>query len=510
MNGEKGLVMNMNQNGTVYLVGAGPGDPELLTIKGERLLKECEVVIYDRLATDHLLDLVPKTCEKIYVGKDVGNHAIKQPEINEIIVQKALEGKIVVRLKGGDPFVFGRGGEEILALQEASIPYEVVPGITSAIAAATYAGIPITHRGVSSGFHVITGHTKDQFDQMVDNFETIAKLDGTLVFLMGMSNLSKIVDNLIKNGKDSTTSVAIISNATTNNQVAIKGTLSTIEELVQRNGILAPAVIVIGDVVNLDMKSTIIKSLTGKKVGITGTKGFTKKLSNQLKEEGAMVENLSFLTVKEYDNNIGLKDARENLDQYSWIVFTSTNGVDIFFYNLKENQIDFRKLSKIKFGVVGEGTKSALLNYGFQADFVPEIYSTHELAKGLTKLIKEAEKVLIPRAEKGSEDLTRILSEHSIPFDDVKIYDIEVDKTKRDEVITKLDSLDYITFASASGVDGFFENINNFDCFNTKTTKIVCIGDITAKRLGEYGYKDCIIAKEYSVSGMVDCIIDSI
>lgn len=497
----------MNDKGVVYLVGAGPGDPELLTIKGERLLKECQVVIYDRLVSNALLDLVPKECEKIYVGKEVGIHSRKQPEINEIIVKKALEGKRVVRLKGGDPFVFGRGGEEVLALQEASIPYEVIPGITSAIAAATYAGIPITHRGISRSFHVITGHTNDNDNQLVDNFETLAKLEGTLVFLMGMSNLVVIVEQLCKNGKDINTPVAIISNATTYQQETVKGTLVTIVEIVKESGIKAPAVIVIGDVVRLDMRATINGSLSKTRIGVTGTKKLTDKLATRLREQGADVENLNFLSVKEYDNNVELKEARERLEEYTWIIFTSTNGVDIFFQNLKENQIDYRKLSRIQFAAVGSGTKSALLQHGYIADYVPTTYSTVALANGLVTKLIATDKLLIPRAEKGSEDLTRILLEHSVKFDDVKIYDIEIEKDKYNHIVEQMDSFDYLTFASASGVDGFFCNIGTNHTTNPIKTKIICIGDITAKRLADYGYKDCIVAGDYSVSGIVDSIV---
>ncbi|MGB8453748.1 MAG: uroporphyrinogen-III C-methyltransferase [Anaerocolumna sp.] len=498
----------MNKNGMVYLVGAGPGDPELLTLKGEARLKECEVVIYDRLASDSLIDMVPGDCEKIYVGKVVGNTTLNQEAINQIIVKKALEGKRVVRLKGGDPFVFGRGGEEVLALQKADIPYQVIPGITSAIAAATYAGIPITHRGISRSFHVITGHTMESENQLTDNYEALAKLEGTLVFLMGMGNLSLIIKELCKYGKDINTPVAIVSNGTTGKQKTVKGTLLSIEDKVYEHNIKAPAVIIIGGVAAFDMKATVGGRLSGKRIGVTGTEKLTDKLSVQLRQYGASVENLSFLQVREYKDNAELKKAITNLKDYTWIVFTSTNGVDIFFKKLKENNIDYRNLSGISFAVVGKGTKDALLQYGFIADYIPEIYTTAALAEGLAVLLKEEDNILIPRALKGSKDLTDILSKHSIPFHDVKIYSVEADEEKYNRVISELADFDYITFVSASGVEGFFENpVKNLD-ISLNSSKIVCIGDITAKRLEDYGIVDYIIAREFSVPGMVESILE--
>ncbi len=497
----------MDKKGMVYLVGAGPGDPELLTLKGEARLKQCEVVIYDRLASDHLLDIVPGECEKIYVGKEVGNHSMNQEAINEIIVKKALEGKRVVRLKGGDPFVFGRGGEEVLALQKEGIPYQIIPGITSAIAAASYAGIPVTHRGVSRSFHVITGHTEDSDNQLTDNYETLASLEGTLIFLMGMGNLSLIVKELCRNGKDMNTPVAIVSNATTARQKTVKGTLDTICEVACTNNIKAPAVIIVGEAAELEMESTIKGRLTGKRIGVTGTKKLTDKLSLRLREHGAYVEDLSFLYVKKADNRAELEDAIANLKEYTWVVFTSTNGVEIFFQYLKENHIDYRKLSGLSFAVVGSGTGDALLQYGFIADYMPDTYTTAALADGLANRLKTGDKVLIPRALKGSRDLTDILNTNSIPFTEIKIYSVEIDTEKYDRVIDGLTDYDYITFASASGVEGFYENLGKAAGTALNQTRIVCIGDITAKKLEDYGVTDYITAVECNVAGLVDSIL---
>ncbi|WMJ88062.1 uroporphyrinogen-III C-methyltransferase [Anaerocolumna sp. MB42-C2] len=497
----------MDKNGMVYLVGAGPGDPELLTLKGKARLEECEVVIYDRLASDSLLDFVPLKSEKIYVGKEVGRHSFNQEAINQIIVEKALEGKRVVRLKGGDPFVFGRGGEEVMALQKAGIPFQVIPGITSAIAAATYAGIPVTHRGISRSFHVVTGHTKDTDNELAENFETLAKLEGTLIFLMGMGNLSRIVKELIRYGKDGNTPAAVISKGTTIQQKTVRGTLVTIEEKVKEEKVVAPAVILIGAVTDLDMNAVQYGKLSGLKIGVTGTPELAEKIANQLRNEKAYVDNLSFLYVKESEKLAELKSAVDSISEYTWIVFTSTNGVDLFFQYLKENQFDYRKLGHISFAAVGNGTKEALMRQGFMADYVPELYTTVFLANGLVKLLTKEDKVLIPRAANGSKDLTKILSDYLVPYTDIKLYSIEIDQEKRKRIISELIDYDYITFASASGVEGFFKEADSL-ILNTEKTKIICIGDITAKKLREYGVTNYCIAREYSVPGLVSCIIE--
>ena len=498
----------MSKKGMVYLVGAGPGDPELLTIKGEARLKECEVVIYDRLAADSLLDLVPADSEKLYVGKEVGRHSFNQEEINELIVKKALEGKQVVRLKGGDPFVFGRGGEEVMALQQEEIPYEVIPGITSAIAAATYAGIPVTHRGVSQSFHVITGHTRDSKNQLTDNYEVLAKLEGTLIFLMGLGNLSLIVSELLKYGKDGSTPAAVISEGTTCRQKTVKGTLADITLKVTQNNIKSPAIIIIGGVAQLNMKEEKSGRLTGKRIGVTGTKKLTDKLAGELRQYGAQVYDLGFLQVKEHTDNKELAQAVGSLMSYTWLVFTSTNGVDLFFEYIKKQQIDYRHFAGIKFAVVGNGTKDALLKQGFTADYMPETYTTAALAKGLADILKEEDRLLIPRALNGSKDLTDRLDKQHIPYTDIKLYSIVIEEEKKQRVIKELSGYDYITFASASGVEGFFENAEESLSARLEHTVIVSIGEVTAKCLAGYGVTGFISAKEFSVKGIVECILN--
>lgn len=538
----------MDKSGVVFLVGAGPGDPKLITVKGVELLKRCDVVIYDRLASSQLLNYVKENCEKIYVGKRVGSHTFKQNEINDIIIKKALDGNMIVRLKGGDPFVFGRGGEEILALQEHDIPYEVVPGITSSIAVPASAGIPVTHRGMSQSFHVVTGHTQESADSTQDHFrgeiedftqdhfqgeiedstqkrfrgeiddstqdhlpgefETLARLEGTLVFLMGIGNLKKIISRLIKHGKEPNTPAAVISKGTTPDQKMVKGTLEDICEKVQQGNIKAPAVFVVGQTVSLNLSSTHVLPLSGVRVGITGTKALTSRLAERLEEQGATVECMNFMRIQVYKENNKFDQALSNLTAYTWVLFTSMNAIAIFFQKLQEFKLDHRKLAHLKFATVGKGTKEVLLKHGFIADFVPERYTTRDLAEGICRELSDSDHLLIPRAEQGSAELTMIFDQHQISYEDIKIYDIVNEKEYRDEVFEEMDSFDYLTFASASGVNGFFEDNQERAKAILNDTKVVCIGDMTAARLYEYGCEAELIAKEYSVDGLVDRICE--
>lgn len=528
----------MNKKGFVSLVGAGPGDLELLTLKGEMRLKNCDVVIYDRLANQEFLNLVPDNCEKINAGKVVGSHLLPQNEINEIIVKKALEGKRVVRLKGGDPFVFGRGGEEVIRLKEEGIPFEVIPGITSAIAAATYAGIPVTHRGVSRSFHVITGHTREGGGLSLD-FKNLANLEGTLIFLMGMANLSIITNGLLTHGKEKDTPVAIISNATTKKQKVVKGTLETIVRKVVESQIKAPAIIVVGKVVELDM-ACLYKEKDTIAVGINGTKRFIERLKNELEVQNVDVKVLYELEVKDFTNREEILSKIINIDYYSWLVFTSSNGVELFMEALKKNSVDFRKLSHIKMAVIGRGTYDTLNSYGFLADYMPDEFTVKALGEGICKLLGNRDKVLIARALRGSKELNEIFDRNNISYTDLSIYDLQIskedigkreginrlndlskgktsillDKEESDGSLEKknmeLDNLDYITFGSSSQVEAFFRHLSLNELMKYPNIKLVSIGEVTSKTLECYGVKSYLTAKEASVSSIVSCIMEDI
>ena len=351
----------------VYLIGAGPGNPELITVKGLRLLQKCDAVIYDRLLSEELLSVVPENCHKIYVGKKPMSHAKKQEEINEILIQTAKQYKNVVRLKGGDPYIFGRGGEEGQELREAGVDFEVVPGISSSYSVPAYCGIPVTHRDFASSFHVITGHEGNHKNGVsVLNYETLAKEEGTLIFLMGLKNLPNIVASLIENGKDPATPVGVLQEGTTARQRVATGTLADIVEVVKREGIKTPAITVVGDVVSLRQVLDWYghKPLSGKSVLVTGTTSMVDRLSPILKEEGA--EAISFSLIRTERMKLPELDvALKEIDKYNWIVFTSANGVECFFEEMQEIRKDIRDLAHVRFAVIGDGTKRHWKNMEF-------------------------------------------------------------------------------------------------------------------------------------------------
>lgn len=487
----------MSNLGKVYLVGAGCGDYDLITLRGKSLLEKCDVVVYDSLIDSRLLDFAPDNAEKICAGKRAGHHSEKQENINNLLVQKAREGKTVVRLKGGDPFVFGRGGEEIIALKENNIPYSVVPGISSAIAVPELAGIPVTHRKLSRSVHIITGHTAEEM--LPENLSRYARLDGTLVFLMGLNNIDKISESLIKSGKNENTPAAVISNGASKNQQIVRSTLKDIADKAKQNNIKSPAIIVVGETAQFDFKETISLPLNDISVTVTGTKRFSEKLSAQLNNLGAEIKTLDFLNVSEYQDNTEFDNALENISEYDWIVLTSINGAEIFFDRLKKLKIDIRKLNKIRFAVIGSGTAEVLEKYGIFADLVPDVYTSLALGKVLSKAVKQNEKVLILRAKQGSLELTKILDENKISYDDIKTYDLTSNLSGE---INNIDT-DFITFASASGVNAFFEN--GFSI--SSKTKIVCIGEITANALKQHNISDYRVSKISNIDGIIQEIL---
>jgi len=501
--------------GTVFLVGAGPGDPELITLKGLELLKTCDVVIYDRLASFQLLDYLKDGCQKIYVGKAAGQHSKTQEEINAIIVQNAQRYESIVRLKGGDSFVFGRGGEEIEELIKHNISFEVVPGVTSAISVPESVGIPVTHRGVSQSFHVITGHTNSSQNVLTDNFEALAKLEGTLVFLMGLSNIEQIVERLVQNGKDVETPVAVISNGTMNNEKTLRGTLADIVTKVKEENIVSPAIIVIGKTARLEFSSKMNKPISGLKVGITGTKEIREKLERGLSKLGAKVYSLCDMHVVKTDMIYQFESELYLIENYQWILFTSQNAIKIFFEKMNEQMIDRRRLNHAKFAVVGMGTKKALQKYGYIADFIPSKFTTKTLAEELSKIVEKEDNLLIPRAFRGSEELIDIFTENNVKFKEIPIYDVVGNITENIEYISEMDCL---AFASASGVSAFFEGIDekginekeiNEKGINEKeinlqdNLKIACIGDVTATEIRKFNKVADIVSVVNDIDGLV-------
>ncbi len=493
--------------GRVYLVGAGTGDAELFTRKGERILKDCDTVVYDDLIPQNLLEETKHDCEKIFVGKRFGKHSKTQEEIQEILIQQARKGKTVVRLKGGDPFVFGRGGEEALALSAAGIPYGIVPGISSAIAVPEMAGIPVTHRKTAQSFHVITGHqVADGREMATEDYSVLAKLQGTLIFLMGLHRLEEITEGLLNNGKNPETPAAVISHGTTPKQKTLRCSLVHLVEKVRQAALETPAIIVVGDVAAMDLSETVPYPLKGVKVGVTGTKTVTKKLREKLERFGAYVAEMDYSQILPYTVNEDLQKVLANLAEYQWIVFTSSNGVNIFFRFLQKSRIDIRTLSGLRFAVIGRGTADTLEQYGIFPTYMPQISHVESLAVGLTKIVKEKERILILRAEQGAPILTEILETAHILYTDCKIYGIQVDEEKREIALCCAEDMDFIAFTSGSGVRGFLEKGGRLP----QKVRAVCIGTSTAKILQSYGYTDMLIAEKFDTDGIVETILKEV
>lgn len=472
-------------NGFVYLIGAGCGKYDLITLRGLNALKKCDVIVYDALIDENLLEYAPENAELICVGKRAGKYSAAQEEINAKLVEKALDGHTVARLKGGDPFVFGRGGEEIAELQKHGIAYEVIPGISSSIAVPELAGIPVTHRNLSRSFHVITAHTADG----AQDFSKYAKLDGTLVFLMGLNILCDIAESLMNAGKPCITPAAVISDGCTARQRTVRGTLADIAELAKKAGMTAPAVIVVGDTAALDFSGTAKDlPLSGVSVTVTGTQKFTEKVGALLENEGAQVRRYS---------NIAITKSRDipPLDGYDCIAFTSSYGAEIFIDHCRENHIDLRSFAGVKIAAVGSGTAETLAAAGIYADIVPEKYTVRDLGETIADSVTG--RVLILRAERGSDELNKVLYERGTTFEDVKIYD-----TVSRELPPVAADTDYIVFGSSSGVESFFGNGSTIHA----DTKAVCIGAQTAVTAGQLTSNTVITAFLHTAAGVADAI----
>ncbi|MGY0395462.1 uroporphyrinogen-III C-methyltransferase [Fusobacterium sp. SYSU M8A802] len=487
----------MDKKGKVYIMGAGPGDAELLTLKGKRAIEEADCVVYDRLINNRILNYARKDAEMIYLGKGNTEGGLIQDEINETIVKKALEGKVIARVKGGDPFVFGRGGEEIQALFENGIEFEEIPGITSSISVPAYAGIPVTHRGMARSFHVFTGHTMADGDW--HNFEAIAKLDGTLVFLMGIKNLPIIVGDLIKNGKDSKTPVAIIEKGATADQRVTVGTLENIIELSLEKKIVPPAITIIGEVVNLrdTFKWFETTQLFGKKVLVTRDRRQAGEFSNKIEKMGGVAIELPFI---EIESTLDKLD-REQLKRYSALLFNSPNGVREFMNKVE----DIRDIAHLKIGAVGSKTKELLEGYKIKADFIPEEYLVDRLAEESIKYTNPGDRILIITSDISPCDVDKFNSIYNRNFDKIVAY-----KTKRiirdkKEVLSNLKKVEIVTFLSSSTVDAFMASIEN-DLEAVKDIKFASIGPVTSDTMRKYGLNVDFEAKVYDVNGIIEAI----
>ena len=487
----------MNKKGKVYIMGAGPGDAELLTLKGKRAIEEADCIVYDRLINNHILNYAKKDAEMIYLGKGNCEGGVIQSEINNTIVKKALEGKIVARVKGGDPFVFGRGGEEIQALLENEIEFEEIPGITSAISVPAYAGIPVTHRGIAKSFHVFTGHT--MADGSWHNFETIAKLDGTLVFLMGIKNLPIIVSDLIVNGKDPKTPIAIIEKGATAEQRVTTGTLDSIVEIAKEKKIVPPAITIIGEVVNLRdaFKWFENTQLFGKKVLVTRDKRQARELSDKIEKIGGFAIELPFIKIESTLDKID----REMLKSYSTLLFNSPNGVREFMNKIE----DIRDIAHLKIGAVGSKTKELLERYKIKADFISKEYLVEKLAKEAIHYTAVGEKILIITSDISPCDTKKLNSIYDRHFDKIVAYKTKKIIRDKEEVLDTLKKVEIVTFLSSSTVDAFMESIE-YDIESVKNIKFASIGPVTSETMRKYRLTVDFEAKVYDVNGIIEAI----
>lgn len=499
--------------GKVYIMGVGPGDYKLATLKAVECIGSADVVVYDRLISTKLLSHARKDAELIYVGKMPDRHVVPQHQINRILVEKALEGKNVARVKGGDPFVFGRGGEEAEELRENGIEFEIVPGVTSSIAVPAYAGIPVTHRDFCSSFHIVTGHERAEKDESIIDYESLAKVEGTLIFLMGVKNLPEITANLIKHGKDRSTPAAVVHKGTTVEQQVVAGTVENIAQKVVEAGINSPSVTIIGKVVELREKLNWFPSgkLAGKKVVVTRAREQASKLVEKIESLGGEVIEFPTIKISQPADYVQFDKVLDSLGSYGWIVFTSVNGVDAFFERMKVRKLDIRALYSIKLCAVGEATAGRLNDIGFNVDFVPEKFTTSYLLEGLLERVKPGEKVLLARADIGSAELAEGLEEKGVAFDDLTVYRTVLDSADRDDLVNLIESgkIDYITFTSSSTVRNFISVTGKDMLDKINKIKVVCIGPVTAKTAEELGVRVADMAEVYTIDGLVEKLIEN-
>ncbi len=484
---------------TVYLVGAGPGDPGLLTRRGEALLQRADVVVYDRLASPTLLELAPARAELVDVGKAPGRAAMGQEQINQLLVARGAAGLEVVRLKGGDPFVFGRGGEEAEACIAAGVPFEVIPGVTSAIAAAAYAGIPVTHRGLSTSFTVVTGHEDPAKGSSDTDWDALARTGGTLVVLMGAGRVGLIAEALLAGGRAPSTPVAAVRWGTRPNQRTLRGTLGKLGDL----GVESPSAIIIGAVAALDLRWFEQRPLFGKRIVVTRAREQASELRTRLEQLGAEVIELPSIALQPVDFDL---PALEDLE---WLVFTSANGVDAFFDGgLAPAGLDARALANTRVAVIGPGTERALARRGIRADLIPERFVAESLVAAFPKPESPGARVLIARAEQARDVLPEGLGDLGYAVSVLAVYrTIPAVADPADLERVRTGNVDAITFTSSSTVTNFCDAIGTVGETNPL---VISIGPITSQTARDRGLDVGAEADPHTIDGLVEAVIATI
>jgi uroporphyrinogen III methyltransferase / synthase len=506
-------VSTMSGKGIVYLVGAGPGDAGLLTVRGAELLGRAHVVVYDALVNPDLLRLIPKTAEIIYGGKRAKDHSLSQNELNQLLIAKAREGKTVVRLKGGDPYVFGRGGEEAEQLADAGIPFEVVPGVSSFVAAPNYAGVPLTHRDFCSKLTLITGHEDPSKESSTIDWKQVARTPGTKVIMMGTDRIGQIAQTLISNGMEPATPIAMVRWGTTGHQRSIEGTLANIAQVAEGAKIGPPTVAVIGEVVKLRPKLNWFerRPLFGQRVVVTRTREQASQLSRQLQELGAEVLEVPTIKIEPPTEKKGIVDALLELNSYDWLVFTSPNGVTTFFDYFFRQFHDMRDIGGARIAAVGPATARKLKELHLQVDLMPE----EALASSIAEAFSDFEtienlRICLLRAEVANQELPAALEALGAIVDDIACYRTVPELEDPTGAAAKLleSGADWITFTSGSTVEHFHLRFNLPELLKKfPQTKLASIGPETSKNLAALGLKPNLEAKQHTIDGLVEALL---
>ncbi|MCX5635055.1 MAG: uroporphyrinogen-III C-methyltransferase [Planctomycetota bacterium] len=496
--------------GKVYLVGAGPGEPGLITVRGAELLKLADCVICDKLANPLLLNYVRPTAEIINAPKRTGKSSVTQEEINKLLIEKSSKRQIVVRLKGGDPCIFGRGGEEAAILAQAGIDFEIVPGITAGIAAAEYAGIMLTDRNYSSEVIFVTGREADGKKNSGIDWQLFAKFSGTIVFYMAMGSLKFIVGELIKNGMAGDMPAAVIADATLSGQKILLTSLKKICEECIKKKVKPPAIIIVGKAAKGNSKLNWFtkKPLFGKNIVVTRDQKGNAEFAAKIIQRGGNAIELATIKIKPSTQTNRFLKIPAELAEFDWVIFTSANGVSIFFDALRKLGKDGRIFGSAKIAAIGSETAAKLSEFGIRADFVPSVFTSEDLGKELTKYTNLKEnKVLLLRSELASDELNKLLTQAGAEVQSAALYEIVTQKNKCGRLKERISEgiIDWLTFASPSSVKGFFEQISS-DIKKASNVKIASIGPITSQELKKFGIKVDVEANEHTIDGLLAAI----
>lgn len=501
--------------GHVYLVGAGPGDPALVTVRARELIASCEVLVYDFLVNPQLLSWAGEGCEQVCVGKKPGHHTRPQEDIQALLVSLAKEGKQVVRLKGGDPFIFGRGGEEAEALAEAGVPFEVIPAVTAALGAAAYAGVPLTHRDFTSSVCFLTGHKDIEHQCLHLDFARFAELGGTLCIYMGMGALAQIVEELLKGGMPEATPAAVVQWATLPRQRSLRSTVGGLVGAVEAAGLGSPAVVIIGKVagVNPALNWFEARPLFGQRVVVTRTARQAGALSARLMRLGAEVLELPLIAVEEAPEQAA-RQVMPNLAHYQWIVFTSPNGVEFFFRKFKRHCKDLREIGGAQIACVGAATARALNQHLLEVDYVPETATAEALAEGLMgQYDLENYNVLLVTGNRNREVLRQKLEQGRAIVDELEVYQTQLADLSEHPAAEdfRQHGADWITFTSASTAESFAQQAAALQTGpEARTPKTLSIGPQTSARMKALGLPVHAEASEHNLDGLIACLIGQV